>query len=129
MRQRVGHGVKSPHFSPSATTLNALCSDFKRQNAAIARFDVPAPDAADRRTVAQLFVERQVAAMRGDLSQKQAYSVAQQWMMENGKELFERLNVPDHVKEAIVSTAGQRCGNAQRSVTHCPPQRLLNQPA
>ncbi len=105
---RVGAVNVHAHFyliagcSPCHHPFVITCSEFKRKNPTIAQFDTPAADAADRRTVAQMFVDRQLAAMKGkDVSKRQAYAVAQQWMLENGKDLFERLSVPEHVKDAI----------------------------
>lgn len=92
---RFFHGCSHLHF---------ICRKFNRKNPAIFAFDKPVPSAADPRPIAQMFVGKQLEAMQNDMTEKEAYAVARAWMLENGPELFERLNVSQELKDVLDTT-------------------------
>jgi hypothetical protein len=111
------------------------------RNPVIRAFDAVDMSRPDPRSVAALFAERQLAALKthGSGSEDAAYEVARAWLLENGREMFGRLAVPPGVAHTMVGvhTHGEgvyrrcralrhtrrlpRCSNCTRSSSHTLP--------
>ncbi len=82
-----------------------LCSNFRERNPAIASLDAPSTTSRHGgASVGSLYVEQQLAAMAdGKRTEKQAEQVADAWLMQHGRQLYEKLHVPEEVAAALVS--------------------------
>ncbi|CAE7659615.1 unnamed protein product, partial [Symbiodinium sp. KB8] len=90
----------------SPSLLRLFRRDFASKNPSIAQYDAQAmiEDAENQslRSVAATFAKRQVAEMQAGKSKDEAYSVAKAWLLENGKEHYERLQAPEEVQKDLV---------------------------
>lgn len=93
--------VRKNEIPTIAFAEDRLIKKFNRKNPAITAFDRPAPDAEDPRPISQLFVEKQLEAMQEGMTEKEAYAVARAWMLDNGPALFERLSIPEELKDVL----------------------------
>jgi hypothetical protein len=128
--------VPPAHFTPRipkkeipiiSLAEDSLLKKFNARNASIAAFDKPkstkggssrGPSGAAK-TVGSLFVEKQLEAMKegeGKVTEEQAYAIARAWMLENGKSLFARLNVPVDVRAALAATDPEKLYETKNAV-------------
>lgn len=81
-----------------------VCSEFGVRNPMIRAFDVVDMSRPDPRSVAALFAEKQLAALKAQNTgnEEAAYEVAKAWLLENGREMFNRLAVPPGIAQTMV---------------------------
>ena len=122
-----------------------LLKKFNARNASIAAFDKPTSNrqksgqvkssntsgggGGGAKTVGSLFVEKQLEVMResnGRLTEEQAYAITRAWMLENGKSLFARLNVPMDVRAALEATNPENL-HETKSVVEMELKRQLDE--
>lgn len=72
----------------------------------LAQFDQFQSARRDPRSVASMFAEKQIEAMRNDRSEEEAYGVAKQWMIDNGRDVLLRMGVL--VDEKTAAAEAQR---------------------
>ena len=130
--------VPPAHFTPRipkkeipiiSLAEDSLLKKFNARNASIAAFDKPkstrSKNGSSRgltvgtKTVGSLFVEKQLETMResgGKMTEEQAYAIARAWMLENGKSLFARLNVPVDVRAALAATDPEKLYETKNAV-------------
>ena len=58
----------------------------------------------EQRAVSSLFIEQQMAALRAGLSEGEAFTAAQDWMLSHSARVFPRLHAPAHVMAAAAHT-------------------------
>lgn len=73
----------------------------------LAQFDQFQSARPDPRSVASMFAEQQIAAMRADKSEEEAYGAARAWMIDNGRDVLLRMGVLTDEKTAAAAAQRQ----------------------